>query len=93
MRVAPDACIDDGLFDICLLKEAGRVEFLRAFPRVFRGTHVSHPKVEMLRARTVRLEIDPPLPVLMDGDVVGTTPVEFTLERHALQVMAPRSVP
>lgn len=89
MRIAPEAQIDDGLFDVCLLREAGRIEFLRAFPRVFRGTHVTHPKVTMLRARHVVVESAPPLPVLADGEVVGTTPAEFALTPRAIEVMAP----
>ncbi len=91
MRVAPDARIDDGLFDICLLAEAGRVEFVRAFPRVFKGTHITHPKVTMLRARTIHIESDPPLPLLIDGEVLGTTPVTFTLLPRALKVLMPAS--
>ena len=91
MRVAPDARIDDGLFDICLLAEAGRVEFVRAFPRVFKGTHVTHPKVTMLQAQTVHIESVPPLPLLIDGEVLGTTPVTFTLAPRALQVLMPAS--
>lgn len=89
MMVTPDARIDDGLFDICLLAEAGRLEFVRAFPRVFKGTHITHSKVTMLRARTVHIESHPPLPLLIDGEVTGTTPVTFTLSPRALQVMTP----
>jgi diacylglycerol kinase (ATP) len=89
MRIAPDARIDDGLFDLCLLAEAGRWEFLRAFPRVFRGTHTTHPKVTMLRARHVEIESDPSLPVLIDGDVVCRTPVTLDLVPRAIEVMAP----
>jgi diacylglycerol kinase (ATP) len=90
MRIAPDAQMDDGLFDLCLLGDTGRWEFLRAFPRVFRGTHVTHPKVQMLRARHIHIVSDPPLPVLIDGDVIGTTPVEFTLSPRAIEILAPR---
>jgi diacylglycerol kinase (ATP) len=90
MRVAPDARIDDGVFDLCLIGDAGRGEFLRAFPGVFSGKHVSHPKVTMLRAREVHLESDPPLPVLVDGDVLGTTPATFRLVARAIFVMSPR---
>jgi diacylglycerol kinase (ATP) len=93
MLVAPDAKIDDGLFDICLLREAGRLEFLRAFPRVFKGTHVTHPKVTMLRAAVVAIESDPPLPILIDGEVAGATPVTFTLQKHGLQVLMPHCKP
>jgi diacylglycerol kinase (ATP) len=89
MKITPDARIDDGLFDICLLREAGRLEFLLAFPRVFKGTHITHPKVTMLRAAEVRVESDPPLPILVDGDVIGVTPITFTLHRHLLQMLMP----
>jgi diacylglycerol kinase (ATP) len=92
MRIAPGARLDDGQFDICLLSEAGKMEFLAAFPRVFRGTHVTHPKVTMLRARQVVVESDPPMPILVDGDVIGTTPAEFTIAPRALEVMAPPPV-
>ena len=90
MRVAPDAELDDGLFDICTIADAGRVEFLRAFPGVFAGKHVSHPKVTMRRARSIRLTSEPPLPVLVDGDVLGTTPASFRIVPCALEIMAPR---
>lgn len=89
MKIAPCACINDSLFDICLIGAAGRLEFLRAFPRVFTGTHITHPKVTMLRGRQVRLETDPPLPVLLDGEICGLTPVEFTIEPGALSVLMP----
>lgn len=94
MRIAPDARFDDGLFDICLLKAAGRIEFLRAFPRVFQGTHVTHPKVQMFRARRVCIESDPPLPVLVDGEVIGRTPLDAQILPYALTVQgetAPRA--
>lgn len=92
MLVAPAAKLDDGLLDICLIAEAGRVEFLRAFPGVFKGTHVSHPKVTMLQGREIRIDSDPPLPVLVDGDVRGFTPVSFRVTPAALNIMAPHGI-
>lgn len=87
MRIAPDARIDDGLFDICILGDAGKLEFIMAFPRVYKGTHTAHPRVTMLRAATVRVESDPPLPVFVDGDVIGKTPAEFTIKPRAIELM------
>lgn len=92
MLVAPEAKIDDGLFDICLIAEAGPIEFLRAFPRVFKGTHTTHPKVTMLRGKHVRIETDTPLPVFIDGDVFGTTPIEFALHPHVIKVLVPQAL-
>jgi len=89
MRVAPDAAIDDGLLDVCLIQEAGRMEFLRAFPGVFAGRHTSHPKVRMYRGKVIRLESDRPLPVLVDGDVLGTTPLEMEVLPGAVEMILP----
>lgn len=89
MKIAPEARIDDGLLDLCIVGETSCWEFLRTFPRVFKGTHVTHPKVTMLRARHVLLESEPPLPVLIDGEVIGTTPREFEIVPQAIEVMTP----
>src|SRR5579884_56309 len=89
MRIAPEARLDDGWLDVCIVGDVGRGDFLRTFPRVFRGTHVSHPKVTLLRAKRIVVESDPPLPVNVDGDVMGTTAAEFTLTPHAISVLAP----
>ena len=89
MKVAPDARIDDGVFDVCILAEAGKIEFMRAFPSVFKGTHVSHPRVTMLKARRIRVASSPVLPVLIDGDVISTTPAEFEIVPGAVEVMMP----
>jgi diacylglycerol kinase (ATP) len=89
MKVAPDADLCDGLFDICLIKDISAFEFLRAFPGVFAGKHIHHPKVEMFRAAKVRLQCEPPLPVLVDGDILGASPAHFEIVPHAVQVLAP----
>lgn len=89
MKIAPGARIDDGLLDICILGDAGKLEFLTAFPRVFKGTHVTHPKVTMLKASHITVESEPAMPILVDGEVMGRTPVEFTVQPGAIRVMQP----
>lgn len=89
MRIAPEAKLDDGQFDICVIGDASRLEFLRAFPKVFSGTHVTHPKVTMLKAGAVRIESEPALSVLADGEIVGTTPVQFEIVPSAIEMMMP----
>jgi diacylglycerol kinase (ATP) len=84
MKVLPAASVTDGLLDVCIVEELSRVAFLRAFPRVFRGTHVSHPKVRMLRGRTVKLEADRRIQVYADGERVGPLPAIFEVEPGAL---------
>jgi diacylglycerol kinase (ATP) len=90
MLVAPEASLHDGLFDLCTIGDASRMEFVRAFPGVFSGRHVKHPKVTMRRAASIRLESNRPLPVLVDGDVLGTTPAEIDMLPCALRVLFPR---
>lgn len=92
MKVAPDARLDDGLFDICLIKEASVGEFVRAFPSVFRGEHLNHPKVEMFRARRVEVASEMALPVLVDGEVRGQTPVVLEIVPAALQIRTPQKI-
>jgi diacylglycerol kinase (ATP) len=89
MRIAPAARIDDGLLDVCILREAGRLEFLRAFPRVFKGTHLNHPKFFTRTARRITIQSDIPLQVLVDGDVTHATPVTFEVAPSAIRVMMP----
>lgn len=91
MKVAPDADLCDGLFDICLIKDISALEFLRAFPGVFSGKHIHHPQVEMFRASHVKLESQPPLPVLVDGDIMGCSPAEFEMVPKGIEVLAPRT--
>jgi diacylglycerol kinase (ATP) len=87
MKVLPTASITDGLLDVCIVEELSRGAFLRAFPRVFRGTHVSHPKVRMLRGRTVKVEADRRIQVYADGERVGPLPAIFEIEPGALRAV------
>lgn len=89
MLVAPDADLGDGLFEVCLIKELSRGAFLRAFPGVFAGKHVHHPAVEMFKAAKVRLESEPSLPVLVDGEIVEQTPATFEILPRAIRVIVP----
>lgn len=90
MIVAPSADLSDGLFEICLIKSLSRGAFLRAFPGVFRGKHIHHPRVEMFKTAKIRLECEPPLPVLVDGEILGMTPASFEIVLRAVEIMAPR---
>jgi diacylglycerol kinase (ATP) len=89
MWVAPEALPDDGSFDIVLLGDFTKREFVTTFPKIYRGRHVSHRKVEIVRARTLRVEAASPLPVVLDGEQPGTTPVLFELVAGALRVRVP----
>lgn len=89
MKVCPDARLDDGLFDVCLIERVSRTEFLRAFPGVFAGKHTNHPKVRMLRCRSIFMEGEGAVPVLADGEIVGAGAFQCEIVPNALEVCAP----
>jgi diacylglycerol kinase (ATP) len=90
MKIAPMAILDDGLLDLVIVREVGRAELLRIFPRVYRGAHVDHPAVSFHRTRRVRFEFEPTMLLGSDGelvDEVGAQPVEAVLVPAALKVV------
>ncbi len=90
MRIAPNADLFDGMFDLIVVGELSKFAFLKAFPNVFRGTHISHPSVTVLRCRNVQIESESPIPVLADGEELSATPVSFEVVPKALSVMFPK---
>ncbi len=88
MRVCPDARMDDGLLDVTIVHQVSRREFVRVFPKVFRGAHVDHPAVHMLRGRTVRLAATG-VRTQADGEDFLALPVTLEAAPAALRVCAP----
>ncbi len=89
MKIAPGARPDDGCLDICLVGAVSKLTLLYQLTQVFSGSHVKHPAVSLLRARTIRVEADPPQPLLIDGEVCGTTPATVSLLPGALPFLVP----
>ena len=87
MKVTPHASVSDGFLDVCLLEALSLPAFLWAFPMVFRGTHVRHPRVRMARARRVTVEADRRVMVYADGEPVGPAPAVFEVVPAALPVI------
>ena len=73
MLVCPNANIVDGLFDVMVLHPVSTIEFMKVFPRVFAGTHISHPAVEIVRSRSVRIEAK--AVAYSDGERIGQLPI------------------
>ena len=96
MMITPGAELDDGLLDVCVVGPVSRPGFLRSFPKVFRGTHVSHPAVEMRRGKEVRIEsLDPSLPIELygSGERIGPLPARLEAVAGAVRVMVPEHAP
>jgi diacylglycerol kinase (ATP) len=88
MKVAPDARLDDGLFDAVLVRGFRFFEFCRHGWKLMNGTHVTHPKVSVIRGRTVEAWADGADEVLLelDGDQLGRLPATFEIAPRNLLV-------
>jgi YegS/Rv2252/BmrU family lipid kinase len=92
MMVAPDAVVDDGLFDVVALGDLGFGDLLKSGRRIYKGTHVSMDKVTCRRARVVEAEPIEPGGIVeldVDGECPGRLPARFELVPSALWVIAP----
>jgi diacylglycerol kinase (ATP) len=84
---APDAKLDDGLFDIVNIGDLGTLEAVWSVPKLRNGTHLSHSKVSHYRGRRVEVTSDENVLLEMDGDLAGTLPVTCEVIPAAINVM------
>jgi diacylglycerol kinase (ATP) len=87
MKVAPDASPEDGLLDVIVVGDISKLGLFRAFPSIYRGTHLSHPALAHRRGRRVEIESDADEMWLEgDGESFGTPPITLELLPAALRV-------
>lgn len=89
MKITPDADPGDGLFDVLLIGDVSKRDLVMTLPKIYRGTHLPHPKAELLRGARVTVEAPIPLPVELDGEQPGTTPATFEIVPRALRLRVP----
>lgn len=90
IRITPDATVDDGLLDLCIVHKTTRVELLKTLPKAYTGAHVKSSFVEMLRGAEFHFSSEQPMAVYADGEPLTRTPVSFGLAGEKLRVMVPR---
>ena len=86
-KIAPEARLDDGKLDICVVGSMAKARLLRFFPSVYSGRHLSLPEVQYFQAERLRLEPERLMDVYADGEYVCRTPIEVTVERAALRMI------
>jgi diacylglycerol kinase (ATP) len=89
MKLAPDAHPADGEFDIVLIGDVGKLDFVTTSPKLYKGGHVGHHKVEVVRSSHVEIDAAEPIPLELDGEVAGTTPARFEIVPKALRLRSP----
>ena len=87
LYVTPEAQVHDGELDLFILNSISRMELIRLFPKVYEGKHVTHPAVEILRAKHVEIHSEG-MPAYSDGEHVGESPVVCKVLPGALKVFA-----
>jgi diacylglycerol kinase (ATP) len=89
MKVTPQATLDDGLLDICLVNKMNKLKLLCWVPTIFFGQHLRLKQVEYLQATEVTINADRKLDLYADGDYAGQTPVKIGLIQQGLGVIVP----
>ena len=89
MKIAPTAEVDDGLFDVVLIKGGSRLSALMGIPALYRGTHLSRGDVEFMRGREVKITPldDRPLLFDLEGEQIGRAPATLTCIPKAIRVV------
>lgn len=86
MKVAPTALMDDGLFDIIILQNLSKIKLLLNLHRVYRGTHLTHPRIKSLQGRLITVNSKGTALLNLDGEQPGRAPAEIELLPQAINL-------
>lgn len=89
LQIVPQASLDDGLLDVCMVDKMSKIKLLCALPTVFWGGHTGLKEVRYFRTRQMHLEARPELEIYADGEPAGHTPAEFSVLPQAFKVIIP----
>jgi diacylglycerol kinase (ATP) len=89
MKILPHADPSDGMLDVLVWGDVSKVDLALNLHKLYRGTHVTHPKATIRRARRVIVTPETPLPIEVDGEQPGITPAAFDVVPSALRLRAP----
>ena len=87
MFAAPNADPMDGLLDVLIIDDLSKLDLLRSLPRIYRGTHLTHPKVTVKRAREIEIRPTQQMSLQADGELLGEAPAYFRVLPAALNVV------
>lgn len=87
MKVNPDALLDDGELDLTTVEGLPRWKYPMLLPRYFKGTHIDGVDIRAARGREIAVSAPTGDRVYADGDIVGDTPMTFTVQRKALRIL------
>ena len=86
MFIAPQADPSDGYLDVMIIGDLSKPDLLWSLPRIYRGTHLTHPKVTARRARQIEIQAKQPMVLQADGELLGEPPASFDILPAALNI-------
>ena len=89
IRVTSQAKLDDGVLDVCLMPFENKLVSIRQAMQILTGQHLERGTARYWKTPALRLQREPPVPVQLDGDEWGATPIEVGVIPGALRVLAP----
>jgi diacylglycerol kinase (ATP) len=89
-RIAPRARADDGLLDVCLIPAMSKLQLLPWIPRIYRGTHLAHPRIQYFQTPRIELHSPAPLDLFADGEFMQELPAVVEIVPRALRVIVPQ---
>jgi YegS/Rv2252/BmrU family lipid kinase len=93
VKITHRASIDDGLLDVCVIKGDSFIAALRHTVAILRRSYSHNPEIDYYRARSIKVVAAPRLPVQVDGDPIGQTPLSLEVVPGALYALLPPEVP
>lgn len=87
MQIAPEARVDDKLLDVVVVGDFSKIELLKSFSRVYKGTHLTHPKIRLEKSTTITIRSAERFLLHADGELLGEGPVSFRLLPAALHLV------
>ncbi|MBA7654171.1 Diacylglycerol kinase [subsurface metagenome] len=87
MFAAPDADLSDGLLDVLIVGDLSKPDLLWSLPRVYRGTHLTHPKITLKKARDIEIRSDDSVFLQADGELLGGLPARFYVLPSLLNIV------
>lgn len=88
-KIVPNAQYDDGVFDVCIIREVASSTVLLLMVTLFWGGHLFHPAVNIHQTRSLKIQTDPPVTLYADGEPMCETPATIEIIKHGLTVLVP----
>ncbi|MEA3423068.1 MAG: diacylglycerol kinase family protein [Bacillota bacterium] len=86
MMISPNASIDDGQFELIIVKKMSILRFIKLFGKIFKGTHLFVDEVEEFKGKKFKIKSDVEIPINVDGNLIGVTPLEINVTNYKLEI-------